>query len=242
MPLTAKDFRRMALAMTGASEGAHMGHPDFRVNGTIFATLQHGMKTGMVKLTPEQQERFLRERVAGFMSESGAWGRGGCTRVVLDAIDEESLGEAMTLAFQNIAGAKPAATKRVRRPAATGITMAAAMKMGAALPDVERTTTWGAPTLKLRGKMLACQAVNKSAEPNTLVVRVPFAQRDELLAADPDTYYLKPHYEDYPSVLVRLSRIHPDALRDLLRMGWEFTNTQAARKRARPAAKKTRRG
>ena len=121
------------------------------------------------------------------------------------------------------------------------MTIAAAMKIGRAMPGVEQTTTWGAPTLKLRGKMVACQAINKSAEPNTLVVCVPFTQRDELIAADPDTYYLKPHYEDYPCVLVRLSRVHHDALRDLLRMGWEFTNARTARKRTRPAAKRTTR-
>src|SRR5687768_9677713 len=67
------------------------------------------------------------------------------------------------------------------------------MKMGVVLPDVERMTSWGAPTLKVRGTMMACQAINKQAEPNTLVVCMPIADRDELIAADPDTYYLKPH-------------------------------------------------
>ncbi len=52
-----------------------------------------------------------------------------------------------------------------------------------------------------------------------MVVCMPIADRDELIAADPKTYYLKPHYEAYPCVLVRLSKIEPDALRDLLRMG-----------------------
>jgi hypothetical protein len=62
---------------------------------------------------------------------------------------------------------------------------------------------------------------------------------DELIAADPDTYYLKPHYEDHPCVLVRLSRIQPDALRDLLRMGWEFARSRAKRKsQARPAERR----
>ena len=103
------------------------------------------------------------------------------------------------------------------------------MKMGAALPDVEQTTTWGAPALKVRGRMMACKAINKQAEPNTLGVCIPIPQREELIAADPATYYLKPHYEDYPCVLVRLSHIHPDALRDLLRMGWEFARSQAKR-------------
>src|SRR5687767_8363788 len=118
------------------------------------------------------------------------------------------------------------------------MTMAAAIRMGAALPDVERTTSWGAPTLKVRGKMMACQAINKAAEPNTLVVCMPIADRDELIAADPDTYYLKPHYEDYPCVLVRLSRIQPDALRDLLRMGWEFARSRTKRKAPARTAKR----
>src|SRR5688500_11300116 len=121
------------------------------------------------------------------------------------------------------------------------MTIATAMKLGAALPDVEQTTTWGAPALKVRGRMMACKAINKQAEPNTLVVCIPIPDRDELIAADPDTYYLKPHYEDGPCVLVRLSRVQPDALRDLLRMGWEFTSASTARKRTRPAAKRTAR-
>lgn len=104
------------------------------------------------------------------------------------------------------------------------------MKIGAGLPDVERTTSWGAPALKVHGKMMACQAINKAAEPNTLAVCMPIPNRDELIAADPDTYYLKPHYENYPCVLVRLSRIQSDALRDLLKMGWEFTRSQVRRK------------
>lgn len=119
---------------------------------------------------------------------------------------------------------------KIAEMASKGMTVAAAMKLGGSLPDVERTTSWGAPTLKVRGKMMACQAINKQAEPNTLVVCMPLADRDELIAADPDTYYLKPHYEDYPCVLVRLSRIQPDALRDLMRMGWEFARSRAKRK------------
>ena len=129
------------------------------------------------------------------------------------------------------------------------MTIAAAIKIGAALPDVERTTSWGAPTLKVRGRMMACKAINKQAEPNTLVVCLPIPQREELIAADPATYYVKPHYEEYPCVLVRLSQIHTDALRDLLRMGWEYARSQAQRKsparrpktsatRARAAAKR----
>jgi hypothetical protein len=87
---------------------------------------------------------------------------------------------------------------------------------GRSLPDVELTTTWGKPTLKVRGRMFVCMASHKSAEPDTLVVMMDFADRDALLEDDPGTYYLKEHYVGYPCVLVRLSRVRPDALRDLV--------------------------
>ena len=81
--MRANDFRRIASGMKGAVEGAHMGHPDFRVNNRIFATLHHDPEFGMVKLTPDQQEQFMRAHPDAFAPESGAWGRAGCTRVRL---------------------------------------------------------------------------------------------------------------------------------------------------------------
>ena len=96
--LNAGEFRRIALGMDGAIESAHMGHPDFRANGRIFATLHQDHLYGMVKLTPDQQQTFVRAHPAAFAPENGAWGREGCTRVRLAAVDEDTLGEAMTLA------------------------------------------------------------------------------------------------------------------------------------------------
>src|SRR5687767_11856524 len=95
------DFRRMALAMEGAVEGAHMGHPDFRVRKRMFATLRSDDPFGMVALTPYQQRRFSGDNPNSFTPESGAWGRAGGTRVRLAAADEEAVGEALTLAWQN---------------------------------------------------------------------------------------------------------------------------------------------
>lgn len=95
-----------------------------------------------------------------------------------------------------------------------------------AMPDVEEGTTYGTPAFKLRGRLLTCIPNHKSAEPNSLAVCVDFQQRTELLAAEPETYYLKDHYVNYPVVLVRLSRIHVDALRDLLGMAWRFANSK----------------
>ena len=114
-------FRRIALGMKDAIESAHMGHPDFRVNGRIFATLRADGLHGMVKLTPEQQEEFVREHPAAFSPENGAWGRQGCTRVRLSSIDDEVLGEALTLAWRNGAARVPAArARRARRKAVSG--------------------------------------------------------------------------------------------------------------------------
>jgi hypothetical protein len=100
-----------------------------------------------------------------------------------------------------------------------------------ALPDVEVTTSWGQPSLKVRGRMFACMASHKSAEPNSLVVMIDFADRDALLADDPRTYYLKEHYVNYPCVLVRLSRIHPDALRDLVTGAHRYVSARSRRRR-----------
>jgi len=94
------------------------------------------------------------------------------------------------------------------------------------LSGVEESTTYGSPALKVRGKLLTCIAIHKSAEPDSLAVRIGFEDRAELLAAAPDVYYLTDHYVNYPVVLVRLSRIHPDALRDLLGTAWRFVTAK----------------
>jgi hypothetical protein len=99
-------------------------------------------------------------------------------------------------------------------------------RIGLALPDVEVGRMYGAPALKVHGRMFACLASHRSAEPNTLVVRLPFDRRDELIAEAADLFYLTDHYIDYPCVLVRLPRVRKHMLRDLLRMGWRFMSTQ----------------
>ena len=113
--LTAADFRRIALAFDGAIEASHMNHPDFRANGKIFATIHPDDRRGMVKLLPEEQARFVRDHPDVFAPENGAWGRQGCTRVEFSAADEETLGEAMTLAWQQVM--RSPATSRTRKAA-----------------------------------------------------------------------------------------------------------------------------
>jgi hypothetical protein len=111
-----------------------------------------------------------------------------------------------------------------------GTTFKAVEAIGRTLPDVEVTTSWGQPTLKVRGKMFVCMAANKSAEPNSLVVMMDFADRDALIEDDPATYYLKEHYVNYPCVLVRLSRVLPDALHDLVTGAHRYVSAKTRRK------------
>jgi hypothetical protein len=102
--------------------------------------------------------------------------------------------------------------------------------IGLALPGVEESTAYGQPALKIHGKLLACVPAHRSAEHASLVVCVDFDDRAELLAAAPDVYYVTDHYVGYSSVLVRLSRVKPDVLRDLLRMAHKFVTRNAAQR------------
>jgi hypothetical protein len=110
----------------------------------------------------------------------------------------------------------------------------AVRKLGLRLPQVEEGTMYGKPALKIHGRPFVCMSSHKSAEPDSLMVRADFEQRAELLNADPSLYYITDHYKDYPAVLVRLPRVTPDVLRDLLGMAYRLVAGEA-----NPRAKKT---
>jgi hypothetical protein len=104
MPVTSKEFRQIAMSFPEAEERAHMNHPDFRVAGKIFATLGYpDRNSGMVKLTPEQQEEFLHDEPDCFSPCSGKWGRKGATNVQLKSIKKTTLRRALEAAWRNTA-------------------------------------------------------------------------------------------------------------------------------------------
>ena len=86
--MTPAAFRKTALSFPETAEASHMGHPDFRVRGKIFATLGPDEDWGMVKLTPEQQAPLIQDQPAIFQPASGAWGRRGCTIIQLKRADK----------------------------------------------------------------------------------------------------------------------------------------------------------
>ena len=105
--------------------------------------------------------------------------------------------------------------------------------IGLKLPGVEESTMYGTPALKLGGRLIACITSHKSAEPDTLAVRTDFEQRDMLIAEEPDTYYVKDHYKTFPIVLVRLSRVNADAMRDLLAAAHRLVSAAQKNKKKR---------
>jgi hypothetical protein len=108
--------------------------------------------------------------------------------------------------------------------------------VGLALPNVQAATKYdGSPVLKVGGAFMAGLATHRSAEPATLVVRVGVEEREWLLQEAPETYYLTGYYRPHPVVLVRLSRIDRDALRDLLSVSWRLT----LRKARKPSPRST---
>jgi len=99
--MNADDFRRIALSLEGAEEASHMGSPDFRVGGRIFATLASQRQGyGNLMLTPEQQAAFVDELPDVFLPVAGGWGKGGATHVRLTAANEDLLAGALRAAWK----------------------------------------------------------------------------------------------------------------------------------------------
>jgi hypothetical protein len=110
-------------------------------------------------------------------------------------------------------------------------------KIGLELPGVTDSSTRGNVALKANGTLMVWMPDKKSLDPGTVAFRAEDEDRDELIAADPETYYVTDHYLGYNTVLVRGTRVNADALRDLVGMAHKFA---ARRKPARSPAKKSR--
>ena len=147
--------------------------------------------------------------------------------------------EGNVIQFREPAGApaKVAPRKAARK---NGVDYATARELALELPDVIDSSMHGGMAVKVGGKLLACKAVNRSAEPESLVMRVGAAARDRLLAAMPEICYLTPHYAAHESVLVRLAKVDRETLRELFGLAWKFVTAGTART-AKPAKAARRR-
>ena len=108
-----------------------------------------------------------------------------------------------------------------------GLTFSAVRELGLALPRAKESLYFRMAALKIDDKIFAVRTSHRSAEQNSISVPVGFKRREELIARDPRVFYLKPHYEPYPVVLVRLDCIDRDALRQLLRSAYDAVSSGA---------------
>lgn len=118
--MTPNEFRKLALSLSETAEGAHMAHPDFRVDGKVFASLGAPSEDwGMIKLPPEQQAAFVKLDEETFVPANGAWGRAGCTLIRLAAAKKSIVREALALAHEAAVAAKPTKKQTRSRAAAS---------------------------------------------------------------------------------------------------------------------------
>ena len=103
---------------------------------------------------------------------------------------------------------------------------------------VEEKKLHGSTALYVRGELLVCPAIHKSAEPKSIVVSLSTEKRASLLNADPHVYYITEHYANYSNVLVRLDRINDKALQELLITSWQSASAESGRSRKRKALAK----
>jgi len=99
-------------------------------------------------------------------------------------------------------------------------------RIGITLPDVEEGTSYGTPALKVKGKLF----VRLHQDLDKIVVAMPFERREEMMAEDPETYFITGHYREYPYILVSLARVRPEALHDLLKIAHRAASPKTKRR------------
>jgi hypothetical protein len=206
--MTPDQFRGIALSLSGAVEGAHGGHPDFRVGGKVFASLgAPGPGFGMVKLTPDQQAMLIDVAPKVFKPSAGAWGLRGYTSVHLPDADADAIKHALTLAWQGFAKTQPKspgksarAPSRAKKAPSADRTFARAVKAAKAtkLPGIEQGTSYGTPSLTVRGKFMM-----RVKDADTFAFRCTMEEKTFLMEAVPSIYFETDHYVGWPVVLVR---------------------------------------
>jgi hypothetical protein len=107
------------------------------------------------------------------------------------------------------------------------VSLKTAGELALTLPDVKENRTKRGTGWKVKGRLMACEAIHKSAEANSIMVCVSAKERERLIKAQPDVYYVTDHYRPYDAVLVRLSKIDQKSLRELLQLSWRFVHEAA---------------
>lgn len=236
--MTPEGFRKIALGLPEAREGSHMGHTDFRVGKHIFATLGYpDASFGMVKLTAAQQAQFVKQQPKVLAPVPGGWGRRGSTQVRLRAAAAKTLQPALLAAWANVAPRRltarsaPAISPTLRRA------YARYLEIALRLPGTSESTSYGTPSVKAMGKILSRW---RTEAEGGLAIRCDFLDRQIMLQANPDAFFLTDHYLNYPMILVRLERVDTDTLTDVVERAWRMVAPAKLLREAHAAARSSR--
>jgi len=228
--MTPAAFRELALALPEACEGSHLGHADFRVGKRIFATLGYPDDSlGMIRLTPVQQAQLVQSAPRVFAPVPGGWGRQGSTHVRLRAATPKTVQPALLAAWTRVAPRRLTVRAAARISPALTRAYRRYLKIALRLPGTAESTSYGTPSVKVLGKILSRW---RTEAEGGLAIRCDFLDRQILLQADPEAFFLTDHYRNYPMVLVRLERLGTRALTDLTRRAWRLV---APKKPLRPS-------
>jgi hypothetical protein len=241
--MTPIQFRRLALALPGAVEGAHMGHADFRVGGKIFATLGYPDPAwGMVQLTPDQQALLVQTSPMIFSPVPGGWGRQGSTRVDLGAADPATLKHALAMAWNNRApkaALKRDETKTQGTAASSRDIHRAFVRIRKAakaskLPGIAEGTSYGTPSLNVAGKFLM-----RVKDADTFAFRCTMEEKAFLMEAEPAIYFETDHYVGWPMVLVRATARQAELAHCVAR-AWRLQASKRLQAATTPPARKSK--
>lgn len=218
--MTPEGFRKIALALPEAREGSHLGHADFRVGKRIFATLGYPDDSfAMMKLTPSQQAQLVQRAPKVFTPVPGGWGRRGSTYVRLGAATTKSIRPALLQAWTNIAPRRAAVRATPEISPALTRAYHRYVRIALQLPGTSESTSYGTPSVKVMGKILSRW---RSEAEGALAIRCDFLDRQILLQADPEVFFLTDHYRNYPMILVRLDKVSENSLTDLTERAWRL--------------------
>src|SRR5262245_49892248 len=242
--MTPKQFRKLALSLPHASEGAHMGTVDFRVGGKIFATVGNPDPAwGMVALAPDQQALLTETQGESFVAVPGAWGQRGYTRVKLATVDAATLKHALTLAWEHRAPkqqrvakvAKAAGKPTTQRTEDLDRVFARVRRAAKAtrLAEIAEGTWYGTPALLRHGKGLM-----RLKDADTLVFRCTLEEKGLLVEADPATYDEADHSAGGGWVLGRAAAASDAELAQCITRAWRLHEPKKpVAGRARPATR-----
>jgi hypothetical protein len=229
--VTPNEFRRLALALPGAVEASHGGHPDFRAGRSkrIFATLGYPDDAwAMIKLSPDQQALLLATQPELFKPVKGAWGESGSTNVRLDVADAASIRNALRLAWEAVSSVSSSkvspsqrksssARKEAIKRSSPALDWESVVTHALSFKGTELATHYGRPAVKVNGRAM----LSVGRKEGSFALHIDLETKQLLIETNPLTYWQTTHYEGWPTVLVRYDSTEQEHVLAMVKRAWQ---------------------